>query len=309
MTSTPDLVCIGHVISEMIYFPDTVKGPFLGSPPAYCSVAAARQNTKTGMSTKIGSDMPQELLQPLIQAGVDVTGIHTTDQTTTTELIYDEQGHKEIRYPTKASPITVKDIPKPYHGCRLIYVCPMDNDVLTEDLADVVALGEVSAVDLGGYGGVHMSVANREATASLEDLACGVAEHFDIVKASDEDAATIFGWDNPNEAAKRFLDRGASVAVITLGPEGALVLTRENRWEIPPLSGNVTDTTGGGDTFMAGFLSEYLRSADPLKAAQWGCATAICVIEQSGGVSIERMPEHERVEERVNLGYHGETGN
>ena len=181
MTSTPDLVCIGHVISEMIYFPDTVKGPFLGSPPAYCSVAAARQNTKTGMSTKIGSDMPQELLQPLIQTGVDVTGIHTTDRTTTTELIYDEQGHKEIRYPTKATPITVEDIPKPYHGCRLIYICPMDNDVLTEDLAAVVALGEVSAVDLGGYGGVHMSLANREATPSLEDLACGVAEHFDIV--------------------------------------------------------------------------------------------------------------------------------
>ena len=162
---TPDLVCIGHVISEMIYFPNAVKGPFLGSPPAYCSVAASRQNTKTGLSTKIGSDMPQGLLQPLIQAGVDVTGIQTTDRTTTTELIYNEHGHKEIRYPTKASPITVEDIPKSYHGCRLIYVCPMDNDVLPEDLADIVALGEVSAVDLGGYGGVHMSVANREATA------------------------------------------------------------------------------------------------------------------------------------------------
>ena len=306
---TPDLVCIGHVISEMIYFPNAVKGPFLGSPPAYCSVAASRQNTKTGLSTKIGSDMPQGLLQPLIQAGVDVTGIQTTDRTTTTELIYNEHGHKEIRYPTKASPITVEDIPKSYHGCRLIYVCPMDNDVLPEDLADVVALGEVSALDLGGYGGVHMSVANREATASLEGLACDVAEHFDIVKASDEDAATIFGWDNPNEAAQRLLDRGANVAVITLGPKGALVLTREKRWEVPPLSGNVTDTTGGGDTFMAGFLSEYLRSADPLKAAQWGCATAICVIEQSGGVSLERMPAHKQVEERVHLGYHGSVSN
>ena len=305
--STPDLVCIGHVISEMIYFPDAVKGPVLGSPPAYCSVAAARQNTRTGMSTKIGSDMPHELLQPLIQAGVDVAGIQTTDRTTTTELIYDEQGHKEIRYPTKASPITVKDIPKSFHGCRLIYICPMDNDVLTEDLADVVALGEVSAVDLGGYGGVHMSVANREATPSLEDLACGVAEHFDIVKASDEDAATIFGWDDPNEAAKRFLDCGVDLVVITLGPEGALVLSREKRWEVPPLSGNVTDTTGGGDTFMAGFLSEYLRSGDPLKAAQWGCATALCVIEQSGGVSLERMPAHKQVEERVHLGYCGKA--
>ena len=308
MTSTPDLVCIGHIISEMIYFPNAARGPFLGSPPAYCSVAAARQGTKTGLSTRIGSDMPQNLLQPLIQAGVDVTGIRTDDRTTTTELIYDDQGHKEIRYPSKASPIKVKDIPKSYRGSRLIYVCPMDNDVLPEDLDDVAALGQASAVDMGGYGGVHMSIANRQATASLADLACGVAEHFDIVKASDEDAATIFGWDHPDDAARRFLDRGTNVVVITLGENGALVVTKDNRWEVPPLSGRVADTTGGGDTFMAGFLSEYLRSADPLKAAQWGCATAVCVIEQSGGVSLERMPTHQQVEGRADLGYHGEAG-
>ena len=58
---------------------------------------------------------------------------------------------------------------------------------------------------------------------------------------------------------------------------------------------------------MAGFLSEYLRSADPLEAAQWGCATAICVIERSGGVSLERMPTHKQVEERVHLGYHSKV--
>ena len=92
----------------------------MGTPPAYCSVAAARQGTMTGLLTKIGSDIPQDLLQPIIQASVDVTGIHTWDGTTTTELIYDDQGHKEIRYPNKASPISVEGIPNSYHGCRLI---------------------------------------------------------------------------------------------------------------------------------------------------------------------------------------------
>ena len=89
-----------------------------------------------------------------------------------------------------------------------------------EDIADVAALGHTSAVDLGGYGGVHMSKANREAVPSLSDLACGVSGHFDIVKASDEDAATIFGWNNPSEAAKRLLDCGPDVVVITRGKRG-----------------------------------------------------------------------------------------
>ena len=179
----------------------------------------------------------------------------------------------------------------------------MDNDVLPADIADVVALGQTSAVDLGGYGGVHMSKANRDAVASLSDLACGVSEHFDIVKASDEDAASIFGWNNPAQAAKRLLDCGPSVVVITLGEKGALVQSDANQWHVKPLRGNVIDTTGGGDTFMAGFLSEFLRSANPLKAAQWGCATAISVIEQTGGVRLGRMPSRHQIQDRVDKGY------
>ena len=303
MNTTPDLVCVGHVISEMIYFPDGVKGPFLGSPPAYCSVAASRQGTATGISTKFGADMPQDLLQLIINAGVDITGVQTRDRTTTAELIYDENGNKEIRYPSKASPINAEDIPDSYRGCRLIYLCPMDNDVLPADIANVVALGRTSAVDLGGYGGVHMSRANRDAVASLSDLACGVSEHFDIVKASDEDAATIFGWNNPAEAAMRLLDCGPDVVVITMGEKGALVHSASNQWHVRPIRGEVMDTTGGGDTFMAGFLSEYLRSDDPLKAAQWGCATAISVIEQTGGVRNDRMPTRRQVQVRVDEGY------
>ena len=303
MASTPDLVCVGHVISEMIYFPDGVKGPFLGSPPAYCSVAASRQGTATGVSTKIGPDMPQDLLQLIIDSGVDISGVRTGDRTTTTKLIYDTKGDKEIRYPSKASTIQAEDIPESYRACRIIYLCPMDNDVLPEDIADVAALGQTSAVDLGGYGGVHMSTANREAVTSLTNLACGVSEHFDIVKASDEDAASIFGWNNPSEAAKRLLDCGPNVVVITMGEKGALVQSASNQWHVDPLRGTVADTTGGGDTFMAGFLSEYLRSANPLKAAQWGCATAICVIEQTGGVRIHRMPTRQQIQNRVDRGY------
>ena len=295
-----DLVCVGHVIREMIYFPDEVKGPVLGSPPAYCSVAAARQGTRTGIVTKIGPDMPRELLRPLLEAGVDTAGILTRGRTTATELIYDAEGNKEIRYPSKADPIKASDIPEAYRGCRMIYVCAMDNDVLPEDLAGVVAVGQRSAVDLGGYGGVHMSKANRDAAASLSDLACRVSTHFNIVKASDEDARTIFGRDDPGESAERLLACGPELVVITLGSKGALVRTAEGSTLVPPLRSNVIDTTGGGDTFMAGFLSEYLRSGDPVKSARWGSATAACVIEQTGGVLAERMPTHEQVQEMVN---------
>ena len=299
MASAPELVCVGHIVHEMIHFPDRVEGPFLGSPPAYCSVAAARQGTAAGLVTRIGPEMPESLLAPFTQAGVDVTGLHRGGRTTMSELHYDAQGHKEIRYPAKADPITAGDIPASYRGCALIYVCPMDHDVLPQDLAGVVACGKVAAVDLGGYGGVHVSRQRHQALDCPEELACGVAEHFMIAKASDEDARAIFGFDDPDESARRLLARGPKVVLITAGPKGAFVYTAEGRRRVPALPGCVVDATGGGDAFMAGFLCEYQRSHDPAKAARWGAATALCVIERSGGVRVERMPTRQAVRDRV----------
>jgi sugar/nucleoside kinase (ribokinase family) len=257
----------------------------------------------TGIITKIGPDMPQELLQPIIQSGVNTGGILLSERSTASELIYDSQGNKEIRYPSMSDPLRPVDVPPSYQGCGLIYVCPMDEDVLLPDLGDMVTHGRMSAVDLGGYGGVHMSKARRGVFHSLIELACEVSAHFNIVKASDEDAISIFGWNDPEAAAKKLLDCGPEVVVITLGKKGAFIYTANQSWLVPPVPGDVVDTTGGGDTFMAGFLSEYLRSGDPLLSAQWGCATATCVIEQSGGVRLERMPTRQKVQARYNQTY------
>lgn len=295
MGSKPDLVCIGHIVREMIYFPNETKGPVLGSPPAYSSVAAARQGTKTGVVTKIGPDMPDELLKPFIEAGVDTKGIIMTERTTASELIYDNNGNKEIRYPSKADPIRASDVPEEFRGCKLVYICTMDNDVTLDDIPAVVALCEISGVDLGGYGGVHMSRANRAACPDPAALANGVAANFNIVKASDEDAAAIFGWDDPDRAAKIWLDGGSDVVVITAGAKGALVYTSKGKSMVPPLKIKAIDTTGGGDTFMAGFLSEYLKSGNPVKSARWGSATAACVIQKTGGVTANRMPSFDEV--------------
>ncbi|MBI4585857.1 MAG: carbohydrate kinase family protein [Planctomycetes bacterium] len=300
MVPVPDLVCAGHIVREMIHYPQEVKGPFLGGPPAYCAVAASIQGTVTGLVTKIGPDMPRELLDPLDQAGVDLRGLGRSTQTTASELIYDLKGNKEIRYPGKAGPIGASDVPEGYHGCRLIYVCTMNDDVPVKELVQVAALGRNSAVDLGGYGGVHMSKANRAAIASLDQYACGVSSAFHIVKASDEDLAAIFGHRDVDAAAREILACGPDAVVITAGSKGAFVYTPSGCWKVPAVSCRVVDTTGGGDTFMAGFLSEYLRSADPVKSAQWGSATAACVIEKSGGVRADRMPTHDQVQARVN---------
>jgi len=71
-----DVVVIGHLLKEKIIFPDGKKmGPVLGSPAAYSSVASARLGLKTGLVTRIGRDMPEELLKVFKETGVDTEGI------------------------------------------------------------------------------------------------------------------------------------------------------------------------------------------------------------------------------------------
>ena len=286
----PDLVCVGHLVRETIHFPDRTVGPLLGSPAAYCSVAAARQGTATSVVTRIGPELPPALLKPLRDAGVDLSGVIDGATGTISELIYDTSGAKHIEYPSRAGPLRAADVPASFRGCPMIYVCTMDNDVLPGDVAAVAALGRSAAVDLGGYGGVHMSRERRDACPSLPDLALGVSDAFTIVKASDEDLVSIFGWDDPDRAAALLRERGVPIVVITAGARGALLYTADGRTPVPAARTRVLDTTGGGDSFMAGLLSEYLRSGDPVRAVRWGCATAAFVIERSGGAVLERMP-------------------
>ena len=297
-----DLIGVGHIVHETIYFPDRTIGPVLGSPPAYSLVVAAQLGTRCGLVTKIGPDFPDHLLATFSEVGIDTGGVIDCGRSTCSELTYDAQGNKEIKLPCRADDILAHDIIPAYHGCRMIYVCTMDDDVPIDQLEAAVARGEKSAIDLGGYGGVHMGAKRRSEIESVPEFAKEAAEHFDFVKASDEDCRKIFGEADRREYGRWLLTGKAEASLITLGSEGALVTTREGCWLVPPLEGEPIDATGGGDTFMGGFLSEYLRCGKVIPSTIFGSATALCVIEKTGGVSPKRMPTEVDVRNRIPTG-------
>ena len=298
-----DLVCVGRILQEMIVTPEDVTGPFMGGPVAYCSVAAARLGSRVGMVTTIGTDVHEGFLGTLASAGVDTLGIATDSVSTHTELVYDSAGNKDIRYPSISRPIRAADVPAFYRGASLVYLCSMDNDVPLHDVPDVARAAIVSAADLGGYGGVHMSKEHRAEVPSLARLACDVASSVDIVKASAEDTACIFGWNDPLRSATVLGDAGSRIVLVTLGALGVLVWEQGKHVELPAAISRPVDATGAGDVFMAGFLCEYLRQSNTVSAAQWGCAEAAIAIERSGGVHADRMPTRDAVAARVRLSY------
>ena len=127
-------------------------------------------------------------------------------------------------------------------------------------------------------------------------------ENLDIVKASIEDCQHLLGSQvtTPQRAMERLLSYKPDIVIITLGEEGSIIGTTKKVYKIYPIKTQVIDCTGAGDTYMASFLSEYLNTGDIEKSGVFASATASFLIENTGGVSIERFPTKEKVLERIN---------
>lgn len=100
----------------------------------------------------------------------------------------------------------------------------------------------------------------------------------DIVQVNRLEAEMLMGRRLPDRRdlvimGEEVLGVGVKVVLITLGSEGALVVFRaENgaNWELAPAEAvEVVDPTGCGDVFSAGFVVEYLRSGDPVRATRF----------------------------------------
>ena len=295
-----DWVAIGHLIKETIKFPHKTIGPVLGSPAAYSSVAAARLGVKAGIITKVGKDIPQDLLKPLFKAGVDATGLKIEGEDTTTNLLlYDASGNKTFRYLKKAPDILFNDIPRSYLAAKIFYICPINYEVSLETIRHIHSLDKTMAMDLGGWGGAA-STTHPKGEKDY-DILKELVKYLHIVKASTEDCRYLFPCREipANEILHLFLEWGAKIGIVTLGKNGSIVANKKTQFRVPAFSSHVIDCTGAGDVYSAGFLAEYLRTKDVEKSALFASATASLVIEDSGGVSAKRMPDRAEVLKRI----------
>ena len=76
--------------------------------------------------------------------------------------------------------------------------------------------------------------------------------------------------------AREILAKGAKNVIISMAGDGALLVTPEAAYFAKPIKGIVKNSVGAGDSMVAGFTGEYVKSGDPIEALKWGvaCGTA-----------------------------------
>jgi fructokinase len=90
----------------------------------------------------------------------------------------------------------------------------------------------------------------------VTERAIGLAH---LAKASSDDIAWLYPDLAPADVARRWLELGATVVVITSSADGAYAYTAQG-WSVrrPALDVAVVDTVGAGDSFTAGMLGSLL---------------------------------------------------
>jgi len=128
-----------------------------------------------------------------------------------------------------------------------------------------------------------------------------IAAYCDVVKANELETRVITGIDprvDGREALRRLKSLGCKIAVVTLAEAGSLIDDGKHHYKIPVYPVELCDSTGAGDTYMAGFLHSYLQDPeDMLAAGCFGAATASIWIEHIGPNAPVTLQE---VERRVN---------
>jgi fructokinase len=114
----------------------------------------------------------------------------------------------------------------------------------------------------------------------------------DVVKVSVEDLAWLEPDVSAEAAARRLLEQGPRIVLITQGAEGATVVSPGAVASVPAPRVTVVDTIGAGDAFSAGFLAWWrhhgldrdgLTDLDAAtQAARFACLVASRTVEQPG---------------------------
>lgn len=89
---------------------------------------------------------------------------------------------------------------------------------------------------------------------------------------------------DPVRACRRMLDWGAKVAVVTLGPRGAVGGDREGVYRCPAVPVQVQDSTGAGDVYHGVYVWARRRGAAVPEAMRLAAAGAALSCEGFGGL-------------------------
>jgi sugar/nucleoside kinase (ribokinase family) len=235
---------------------DVVAGapPRPGGTAFYAARAFARLEADAAVAVSCATADREVLVRPLEELGLPVTWYES--RATTSYRFHYEAGRRIMVQEAIGDTWSLEQARAAAGAATWVHVGGLvRSDFPADTLAALARDGRVLLVDAQGL------VRRPELGPLRIDAEIGSAlEHVAILKLDREEAAILAGAHDPD--ALRGL--GVPEVLLTLGEEGAVVVTHDDAVRVPaPDVGEVGDPTGAGDTLAASYLVARSRGATP----------------------------------------------
>ncbi|PWT81055.1 MAG: sugar kinase, partial [Acidobacteria bacterium] len=296
---TVEVICIGMAVADILVrgvsnFPEggvtslvhdiTVAS---GGDAINEAITLSRLGHRVGLLAAVGDDVQGDfVIRECEKHGVDVSGVSRTAKhpTATSVVLINARGERSfLSQPDSALDaflLSERDVDRIKPGVKVVslgsFFCGrnLHDGALVGVLRKAKAVGATTVADfvLSSHAGGLKSISH-------------LLELVDYAAPSKEEACVYAGTDNLDEIAEEFFSYGVRNVVIKQGGEGVFVRTKTDRFSLAPYPSSVVDTTGAGDSFVAGFICGLLRG-EPLRGCVMiGAATASIAIQSVGATT------------------------
>jgi len=271
-----DICCIGHITLDKVVSNNSVKH-MPGGTSYYFSNAIQNLDVSFALITAL-AESESSIVAALQQRGMVVTTL-PSKHTVYFENTYSEnQDHRTQRVLQQADPFSGKDLTQ--MDAKVYHLGPLlANDIPLEAIKLLSKKGLVS-LDVQGYLRVveNKKVFYRDWTDKREAL-----PYIHILKANEFEMEALTGTNNVQEGAKILAGWGVEEVVITLGSMGSVLYKDGIFFKIPAYKPQqITDATGCGDTYMAGYLYKRVQNSSLPEAGNFAAAMSTLKIENYG---------------------------
>jgi len=164
-----------------------------------------------------------------------------------------------------------------YFGSAMM-MSAMDNGGLVKLFKTAHDLGKITVLDA--------AINDKKGIKNWLEVLSPVLRETDFFFPSYGEAKLLSGKSDPQKISKLFDDFGMKAFGIKLGSDGCYVTDFINEKFIPGIKNvKVVDTTGAGDSFMAGFICALIHGNDIFEGAEFGNTIAALNIGSIGGAA------------------------
>lgn len=291
------ILCVGQIVFDILVRPvnnrildlDSTLVDIIsfsnGGDALNVAMICDKLGGSVGFSGKIGNDEKGNLLLGKISSsGLNIDGLKVdeTSSTSSVVVLIHENGGRNFLYEGGGNnEFSINDIRLSIlDNYNIVFVggtfmLPLfDGEGAAILFKEAKKQGKITAMDV-----------SYDATGQWIKKIEPCLKYLDYFMPSIGEAKEMSGFDNVEEMALEFLNRGVKHVIIKMGKDGIYIKDNQVNTYLPSFKVDVIDTTGAGDSFVAGFLTGIDHEMKLLDCVELGQAVAAHCIQSIGSTT------------------------